>query len=172
LIIAPQLRHYITMVSMPTYFKAPRRKIGLATLLMACLFAVGWVRSCTEADVVSYASGRYSTHVWFSIRSQTGLMRDWNEPEEFAKKHPDLKLAEAGPFFPTWSKLPSQTIDLSSAMWMPRRFGFNIAEGHTDDGNRWAVFSAPYGAIVIPLTVLSACLLLSKPRTPKVKSAP
>src|SRR5579862_3974266 len=35
---------------MPTYFKPLRRKVGVATLVMACVFAAGWVRSMFYYD--------------------------------------------------------------------------------------------------------------------------
>lgn len=39
------------------YFKPLRRKIGMVTQVMACLFAVGWVRSLIVADEVDWGRG-------------------------------------------------------------------------------------------------------------------
>src|SRR4051812_37506464 len=36
---------------MPTYFKPLRRKLGVVTLVTACVFAAGWVRSVFVADI-------------------------------------------------------------------------------------------------------------------------
>ena len=39
-----------TFIHMPTYFKPLRRKLGVVTLVMACVFAVGWVRGQIRYD--------------------------------------------------------------------------------------------------------------------------
>jgi hypothetical protein len=42
---------------MPSYFTPWRRKIGVLTLGLACLFAAGWVRSLSVADIIGFELG-------------------------------------------------------------------------------------------------------------------
>ena len=42
---------------MPDYFKPLRRKIGVVTLVLACVFAAMWVRSGRIQDVVRFGPG-------------------------------------------------------------------------------------------------------------------
>src|SRR6478736_6446220 len=47
---------------MGEYFKPLRRKIGVLTLAMACLFTAGWIRSQTICDgiAITFTKNRYS----------------------------------------------------------------------------------------------------------------
>lgn len=83
---------------MRDFFRGWRWKLGIVTLVMACVFAVGWVRSLSDPDVLIDGVG--STKGFVSMTSF--------------------------------------------------------------DGDFGIVFFIPYWSIVLPLTLLSACLLLSK----------
>ena len=98
------------------YFRGWRRKAGLVTLLMACVFAAGWVRSLTEIDRLGLFGG------W--VCSWGGSMR----------------LVEVS-FITT-----------------------QIGGASVRAAQLTPFFSIPYWMIVLPLTLLSAWLLLSKPR--------
>ena len=102
------------------YFKPLRRKLGVATLPMACVFMAGWVSSL-EAPYVrkAYRVGIELTGPGFKVVGELGRYqpgRGWQHEGLF--------------------RIP-----------------------------------VPYWSIVIPLTLLSGYLLLSKPRVP-VKPAP
>ena len=149
---------------MDDFFKSWQRRIGIVLLVMACMVTAGWVRSPFVTDTVSYATGTYSMHIWFSADGSFGLIRDGCDSEKFFKKHPDLKLAVAGPNFPAWQTMKSGIIDLSTVKWQWRWMGFDVGENEEDDGHWWTYVSIPYWSIVIPLTLISSWLLLSKRR--------
>lgn len=82
---------------MGDYFKPLRRKIGMMTLLMASLFAMGWVRSFSTMDVYTYSQktvflssqGRVGAHTPVIVKvtnpngnkiSSSELMRLWSVP--------------------------------------------------------------------------------------------
>src|SRR5689334_11887992 len=45
-------------VNMGEYFKPFRRKIGVITLVMACVFSAGWIRSRNTSDFLRLNVGR------------------------------------------------------------------------------------------------------------------
>jgi len=51
---------------MGEFFKGWRRKAGCVTLVLACVMAVGWVRSQHFSDFIKY---RIAPQHWFFIRS-------------------------------------------------------------------------------------------------------
>lgn len=104
---------------MPIYFHGCRRKIGVMTLVMACVFLTPWVRSMGTWPV---GEGHK-----FSL--------------EFMESRVDFRVDHLS--------------DISH-------------DGYTS--THLFKFSAPYWAIVIPLTLLSAYLLLRNPRRPKPES--
>jgi hypothetical protein len=106
---------------MREFFWGWKRKCGVVTLLIACVFAAGWVRSCTVDDVF---------HL-FGLR-----------------------------FVSTLGAIERSTVTF-------RGIGSGFALN--DVMVFWRV---PYWSIVIPLTLLSAWLLLSNPRTVNPKSIP
>jgi len=86
---------------MREFFHGWRRKIGVVTLVMACVLMVGWVRSpetcdllcpakwlwlasCRGGMIVVRCAPRHSFHVWYSALDATGLdeFGDENRPEQ------------------------------------------------------------------------------------------
>lgn len=109
-----------------TYFKPLRRKIGVVTLLLACVFAAGWITSLE-------ASGKYLLRlngIFLAFESSRGAL-GW----QTFQARPETLFGE------NWN---------SPNVHMSRSLGFNMI---------------PYWSIVLPLTLLSAWLLLSIPRT-------
>lgn len=125
------------------YFRGRRRKIGAATLVMACVFMIGWIRSQNCLDVIEPYLPRFfgarirvvSGSGRFTILSQNHPVRSntGNRPAVFYR----------GSFF-RW------------VAWNGE--GLNIGAKFT---------LIPYWSIVIPLTLLSAWLLISNPRKRK-----
>ena len=159
-------------LAMGEYFKPRRRKIGVLTLVMACVIAAGWVRSLTRADLVMLQRGNYT----FSVESMCGeisfgrLASGNNNPRWIWHS------SEISPA--TWrvcdqygnpQPVDHLTEDIESIEWRFDRFGFHFGAGNGAQG-RDEIYAFPYLSIVIPLTLLSAYLLLSKPRT-KPKSS-
>ena len=194
---------------MGDFFKPWGRKIGVVTLVMACVFMMGWIRSQTVADSLTYSTGHHSEVSWFSMAGMICLQKlriDTQErsaetapPEaptrrtlELETDDPDsptsIEISEtswATPIlmsadrpFPTWETRSLSDQELSSMLeWRWLLFGFGIADfdyvGSVISGKRDVlsekIYAIPYWSIVILLTLLSAYLLLSKPRvaTPK-----
>jgi hypothetical protein len=107
-----------------TYFKPLRRKVGVVTLVMACVFAAGWVRSYSEELVngieFPFYDNRYNLVVIPEgiVLGTLVLQGEENQPELVF-----------------------------------------------DD-----FFEIPHWLIVVPLTLLSAWLLLSKVRQKQTES--
>jgi len=145
-------------IIMPTYFKPLRRKMGMVTLMMACVMAAGWVRSFSILEHAYSPLGQQSM-VYFS--SGDGFIC-------CGRAH-----ARTLDYFPRklgWYIVPDVRLEafLLDWRWIARYAGFGIAVVETSaqvDQNLFVIF--PYWSMVIPLTLLSAWLLLSKPRVAK-----
>jgi hypothetical protein len=135
---------------MSTYFQSWRRKVGCATLVMACLLAGLWLRSVTIVDDVFIAPSRAALVMFSSERSRVGGSLD-----------------VSGAFTPLvqWSARP--------VSWENNSFGYvdddySLRWGGIDIGassNQDFMFCvAPYWTIVLPLTLLSAYLILWTPK--------
>ena len=118
---------------MGEFFKGWRRKAGLGTLAMACVLAVGWMRSYTVAEDAA----------WFSIGSQQQLM-----------------VSFAGRV--RWESYPVS----GEAAWTVRSYNKSgpifsedrlVLAGSSLSG--WVI---PYWSLILPLTLLSAWLILGK----------
>lgn len=125
---------------MSLYFKPLRRKIGVTTLVLACLFMGGWFRSLITSEtlaILCIAGGSSEGAIAVRPLDRFRLVPVWREGGSISKS---IK---------------------STDSW--KRFQCYI------DLNR-LIFVFPYWSIVVPLTLLSAWLLLSKPRN-REKSA-
>jgi hypothetical protein len=171
---------------MPNYFKPMRRKIGVLTLLMVCVLSVGWIRSFANYDFFSIQT-RPVENVIISMRGFIAWNRDVVDPHKWFRGN-DLFTCDCAPFN-TWP--PGDTIDQMQLthefkfgdfhFGSGRRFGgggrLNMTDGVLEYFPRelreteadTVGVSAPYWSIVIPLTLVSAWLLLSKPRQLKEK---
>jgi len=151
---------------MGSYFKPWRRKTGVITLVLACVFALGWVRSLSVIDLVE-----------FPIRMRVdGTLVSFGGDIVWAQEnHP----GDSGwkPGVPEWRSFdrssrirPITPLDFETD-WNLRFAGFQVGKHAVQGWQHPRVFLcvAPYWSIVIPLTLLSAWLLISKPRksTPK-----
>lgn len=144
---------------MSTYFKPLRRKVGVVTLVLACLFAVGWVRSIKSLDIIIVYLGKHTTVTAFAEQQLTGLQ--YHSPTVMENRR----------MLPQWNRFSeARAMDRlftdNRLTWHWRFCGFCSAE-HQDKrraGGVLKIWLFPYWSIVIPLTALSAWLLLSKPR--------
>jgi len=162
---------------MGSYFKPWRRKIGVVTLLMACLFAVGWVRSMSVEDVLKFPSAEGFRFFCTSEHERIS----WGEMTGPESERSDKRVTR-------WKWL-SGRINLHSGIdptntsdnkfyhfehdWKWDLCGFYFAEGHGKltgpcPSTRLRLNVIPYWSIVLPLTLLSAFLLLLK--APKIES--
>lgn len=155
-------------MSIGSYFKPLRRKVGVVTLVLACLFAAGWVRSWNVHDVFSMARRQQSIdHLVSHCDSLFWATSHMNSPGESN--------------IPFWSTnrfaFPHTVADGPNAdiLWRWRYCGFGTGEINDQPASyvsRTAIVAIPYWSIVLPLTLLSAWLLLLKPRTEKLNQVP
>lgn len=129
------------------YFRPLRRKIGIITMLIAFLLAVGWARSSIVADSFEFTTVRGGTIHQFA--SEYGAIQ-WR------------CCGTIGYTSPEWSN--RRVIDDPNGHFIDREFSHLILR-YADDSSWSGNASCPYWSIVIPLTLLSACLLLGNPRS-------
>ncbi|WP_157605083.1 hypothetical protein [Schlesneria paludicola] len=151
------------------FFKGWKRNVGVVTLLMACLFMSGWVRSGRLSDFVQLPGTR-KCHC--TLASFGGCFRVlWTSPSHNLGWHwtsddlSHLRGFKIGPngkqeFHDTW-----EGYNIERRMdWGDFKFGVAVLPG---DGARKTVrieaYQIPYWSIVVPMTLFSAYLLLSKP---------
>ncbi len=154
---------------MVVFFQGWRRKVGCVTLLMACLFMTGWVRGLFFVDFLWFPGekGAYLHQVMFtrnmaifqkSVSLSSDFLLPWDEETFYVNS------------YPRWQWRPSDDMGFLLAnypkvTWRCRVSGFDIVEASADDDIYRGTFVAiPYFSIITPLTLLSAWLLLSKPR--------
>ena len=141
---------------MGDYFKGWRRKVGVVTLLMALMFMGGWLRSIGVIEEFICPCGKQSLVYLVSCNGIFFCGRDFdNTPDNFPQK-------------PDWFILREPEIEssLNTFDWSWRFF--SIGFGNRKNGaltiDSGFVITIPYWSVVIPLTLISAYLLLSKPR--------
>jgi hypothetical protein len=154
--------------------------MGVVTLVLACLFAAAWIRSQLVLDLLRFPAKKHvtdstvtaifdevistegslvfqrATGVYSGIAYQTGLR---TEQKRFR-----------------WLTLRDR-LNFENAVWKWRWLGSGFChqriedrENGVDGWEHWLLI--PYWSIVMPLTLLSACLLLRKPRPPKKPTQP
>lgn len=154
---------------MREFFHGWKDKLGSVTLLLACLSAGGWVRSSLWVDGLEI---RLNALTVVSLRSCTGGI------EAFRFYHPDVEELEARGFtdtirFTSWQIPAQHNSRWKGILWRWNTWGFRLGSRYGDDSlERLSVAVVPYWAIVIPLTVLSAWLLLSKRGQPGTGQKP
>ncbi|MDB5345600.1 MAG: hypothetical protein JWP89_3977 [Schlesneria sp.] len=140
---------------MREFVRGWRRKVGCLTLAMACLLTAAWVRSFVLHDVVVIPIWNSYTYV-VSVNGELAL-----EPTYLDRGGAD----------PYWVTLPyNSDITIFDFLqddieWIWRGAGLAISKtspGHTTD------FIIHYAWLTLPLTLLSAYLILWKPK-PRVR---
>ena len=136
---------------MREFFRGWRRKLGVLTLLMACVFAAGWVRSYSIHDMIYGLVVLGHEREFHSILGdlmittfQSGQVRIPFYYESYSTNNNTMEPIEYG-IWPLYVQHPSEIFRST------RHFGGQF-------------ISIRYWSIVLPLTVLSAFLLLTKPR--------
>ena len=135
---------------MGEFLRGRRRKTGLVTLVMACVFMGGWMRS---GSVSEFFIVKFVPDYAYVFGSHHGVLTWAGRGSDGTEKF--------------YSILPS-SIQLMSGLrflrcW--RFFGIESAEAIVEqNGITIAYWNIPYWSVVIPLTAISGFLLLSKPR--------
>lgn len=152
---------------MGDFFHGWRRKAGLTTLAMACLLAVAWMRSRVYGDFITFDRGDRTNQFLASFQGGIKWIRSSHEsvvaptiPPRFlfsirfvAESDESLQPIFAGQINTGWE-------------WQWRGFGFVCGKAVVS-GYIVSVWKVPYLSLVSPLTLLSAWLILIKPRPAK-----
>lgn len=149
---------------MHNFFRSRRRKIGCVTLLTALIFMGGWIRSFGVADVVEFHGkiiGLSKSRIAL-ISARRGLY--WQEIED-----------EMYPLSPVdWITVDADGFDAQRDGYCDLKWEFSCLGFYSEEGScgppppagrnghihTWIV---SYWLVVIPLTLVSAYLLLSRP---------
>ena len=137
-------------------FHGWRRKAGCVTLVMACVFMVGWARSTTTFDTLTFIDSRH-LNGFGSERGTVQWVRNWTtdgSERDF-------------PHGIHWSSFPIRLrpVDFVDKFpqideWRIRCCGFDFYKCQYGGINQSAaVWIFPYWSIVLPLTALSTWLL-------------
>lgn len=140
---------------MGMYFKPLRRKVGVVTLVLACGFTIGWVRTRFYSEQLSIPVAKNSVVTFVSENAVFAVTLWWRG--EVSRPRSDR--------FQFQSDLrPTQegTVYYGEALSWGARYQRSDGGGGGHIG-----CSLPYSIVVVTLTALSAWLLLSKPRTTK-----
>ncbi len=142
------------------YFRPLRRKFGVLTLLLACVFMVGWVRSLTVIDVLTLRPDKYcsvfivSNKSWMFLQIAKAEVRQAHRLR-WPTSYRSERARHLKHFFKCYPGQPNVLI-VDGKSPLPKL----------------SVYACPYWSIIIPLTLLSAWLLLSKPRKKKSTELP
>ena len=124
--------------------------MGVVTLLLACIFIAGWVRSQFKLDWIRIRTSQSHVHVFSSNTSELiwySRREPWNRP-----------------IFGTMQSVPDVWKEGFTIEWHWEMFGFHALKGAGIQlkipTSMWIV---PYWSIVISLTLVSVYLLLNKP---------
>ena len=139
---------------MTGFFKSWRRRIGVVTLMMACLFMAGWVRTFSQEDLVGISFSSQSL-VFVESAEQTigfGMERGNGRP--------------IWDIFPFWQTSPSSRVkpldDIQHVKWGVQWHDFGIGGNDQDyPDNLLLEVHAPYSFFVLPLTLISLWLFCS-----------
>jgi hypothetical protein len=142
---------------MGQFFRGWRRKLGVVTLVMACVFTAEWVRSLVYVDALTVIGNNGPFISRARIESNLGAIY-------FAHfRILDILEARYKRSLPKYSVVEVQNsrppIDVE---WTLLGFAMRINDTGSIGG-----FGIRYWSIVIPLAMLSACLLFGKPRSKK-----
>lgn len=144
------------------------RRLGVVTLFVACVFMCGWIRGHSVEDV--YIIGNGSGHVFHEVHSHSSgiiwfrfvdnedldWIPGWYRDSVRDEPYDPLDHMSGFQFYPD---------DDPRVVEYRRQFlGFDTGKSHFRDcvafQMSWVLI--PYGFIVIPLTLVSAYLLLRK----------
>lgn len=154
---------------MVSYFKPLRRKLGVVILALACVFAAAWMRSRFMYDLLWICN----SNTVFGVASMVGgldfgTVMTIDEPDSWGWGANKLTVVDGKIVDPSGNlhDIDPWAFDNFDIEWRRDWAGFHFGVG-TVLNQRHVDYMIPYWAIVIPLTTISAWLLLSKPRPKK-----
>ena len=159
--------------AMKEFFHGWRRKAGLVTLVMACLFLGLWLRSRFYEDDIRFRVGRHTVHVFHLFESGLAWISIWEPtdgPREIRENGATsvMKLMNSRHNI-EWEAERREGSDAEAygqVAWHWNFGGCRYGNQPTDprSGVGSKVLQAPYNLLVLLPTLLSAYLILWKPR--------
>ena len=138
------------------FFHGWRRKIGFVALVMACAFMGLWLRSQSVFD-----------HVYIPLGNRNCDYLDSCEGKLSWGRRGEVESYEMPPR-PGWTRIlidvmgePVNESEDDGLRWHWKWCGFGVYDW---DNEPVRAIEIPHWSVVLPLTVLSAYLLLTKPR--------
>ena len=143
---------------MGDFLKGWRRKTGLCLLVMAMPLTMAWLRSFNVATVMTFHLGGRGDYLE-SVDGTLSWMRG-NQPYYFRTRRTYSHTIGERDRVDRWIEFDFDR----RGTWMG--FEFGVTSRHEPwSPNYYEVWVIPYWSIVLPLTLLSAYLLLTKPRS-------
>jgi hypothetical protein len=156
---------------MGEFFRGWKRKIGVVTLILACAFGFVWVRSIFLVDQffwqylpTTHDDGRQEgIGEAYAASAQGGAVIFLFSPIKLETMNPLWAVGD-------YSEKDPGSMEHWDGRWNCSIFSFKFQRtSYPKGGGGWLTVTCPYWAIVLPLTLLSGYLLLSKPRIAKRK---
>lgn len=146
---------------MSGYFKPLRRKLGVVTLVVACLFTGGWLRSSSTPDYVRFFPLLQSGVVVISENQRT-MIQVWSGAIDADRKTESRRKIKTLP-----SRVEVFGIHLNERVTTRAGLGSGFTLLFQPEQRMFRLlgeFTIPYWTISLPLTLISAYLLFSRPR--------
>jgi hypothetical protein len=143
-------------------FHGWRRKLGCITLMLACLATLFWVRSFRHNDEMNFWTGPLAVDSLNS--SPMGLC--WMSRDKLAPNVPMLSGRFGWVATQTFANDICDPFRWSTTSYHFRWCGFQFAEAtiNPPDRGELRIWIIPHWALALPLTLLSAGLILWQPR--------
>jgi hypothetical protein len=141
---------------MSAYFRSWPRRMGVITLIFACMLLGGWLRSRSYTDAI-----------WFSLYGcRVAVVSSCSKIRLLDHHQTPLTLLQRGD-----EGVQAQRILFGSERFNAQSIDFPtknmqiVSASYLIDGSLQKISLIPYWTIVLPLTLLSAVLLLPRWRT-------
>jgi hypothetical protein len=141
------------------FFRPWKRKIGVLTLVMACVFVALWLRSKVLEERVILNLNKTTHHEIISSAEGLILVFDLYTVPEKNISRTDRMIALV-------SRRDQVTIAKNHGLTLQNGFGWKL-HSYPMQSLEMVMVVIPHWLIAIPLTMLSAWLVLSKPRPAK-----
>ena len=142
---------------MREFFKGWRRKVGCVTLVKACMMTVMWVRSSCIFDSAMLSIGDLRL-LFMSNNHKSGVILHKDRPIDIVI----VEVTDGRKIVNFW-RFDKSRFESQHFMFKPIVAG--VGKVFCSDGSRLSEITLmPYWVVAIPLTLLSAYLLLSTPR--------
>ena len=152
--------------AMREFFKPLRRRIGIVTLALACVFMAGWVRSVSLLEDICIHQDPFVAYRLISGESRIGWISVTANGSGAHLRFPFYNSSSVQN--DGLSHFHPGAVQTSGSRFIGFEFGRFIPRGGDRRRPRYYedVVVMPSWSIVIPLTLVSAWLLLSKPQKP------